>query len=295
MDWFYKFPEFDNAMMTAFKRAVDDGFRGFTRAYGQTIESLFSPLQWFLIQSERFMLNTPWPFILLLILGLVFLGSRSVRITCGALLAFALIGALGMWPDAMKTVSLIFVGTVVAIVVGIPIGILMAMSDRLRRLVVPILDVMQTLPSFVYLLPVVMLLGIGRVPGLIAVVIYAVPPVIRLTDLGIRQVDRDVLEAADAFGSSRWQKLKDVQFPLAMPTIMAGINQTIMMALAMVVIASMIGVQGLGQPVLRAIQNQYFTLGLFNGMAVVFIAIVFDRASQAFGRNLQKHLEVVHG
>jgi len=206
-----------------------------------------------------------------------------------------LIGALGMWSDAMKTVSLIFVGTVVAIVVGIPIGILMAMSDRLRRLIVPILDVMQTLPSFVYLLPVVMLLGIGRVPGLIAVVIYAIPPVIRLTDLGIRQVDRDVLEAADAFGSSRWQKLKDVQFPLAMPTIMAGINQTIMMALAMVVIASMIGVQGLGQPVLRAIQNQYFTLGLFNGMAVVFIAIVFDRASQAFGRNLQKHLEVVHG
>jgi len=295
MDWFYKFPEFDNAMMTVFKRAVDDGFRSFTREYGQTIENLFSPLQWFLIHSERFMLNTPWPVILVLILGLVFLGSRSVRITFGALLAFALIGALGMWPDAMKTVSLIFVGTVVAIVVGIPIGIFMAMSDRLRRVVVPILDVMQTLPSFVYLLPVVMLLGIGRVPGLIAVVIYAIPPVIRLTDLGIRQVDRDVLEAADAFGSSRWQKLKDVQFPLAMPTIMAGINQTIMMALAMVVIASMIGVQGLGQPVLRAIQNQYFTLGLFNGMAVVFIAIVFDRASQAFGRNLQKHLEVVHG
>jgi len=295
MDWFYKFPEFDNAMMTVFKRSVDDGFRSFTREYGQAIETLFSPLQWFLIQSERFMLNTPWPVILTLILALVFLGSRSVKITIGAFLAFALIGMLGMWSDAMKTVSLIFVGTVVAIVVGIPIGVLMAMSDRLRRVVVPILDVMQTLPSFVYLLPVVMLLGIGRVPGLIAVVIYAIPPVIRLTDLGIRQVDRDVLEAADAFGSSRWQKLKDVQFPLAMPTIMAGINQTIMMALAMVVIASMIGVQGLGQPVLRAIQNQYFTLGLFNGMAVVFIAIVFDRASQAFGRNLQKHLEVVHG
>jgi len=295
MNWLYKFPEFDNAMMTAFKRAVDDGFRSFTREYGQAIEALFSPLQWFLIQSERFMLNTPWPLILALMLGLVFLGSRSVKITSGAFLAFALIGALGMWSDAMKTVSLIFVGTVVAIVVGIPIGVFMAMSDKLRRLVVPILDVMQTLPSFVYLLPVVMLLGIGRVPGLIAVVIYAIPPVIRLTDLGIRQVDRDVLEAADAFGSSRWQRLKDVQFPLAMPTIMAGINQTIMMALAMVVIASMIGVQGLGQPVLRAIQNQYFTLGLFNGMAVVFIAIVFDRASQAFGRNLQKHLEVVHG
>jgi glycine betaine/proline transport system permease protein len=126
-----------------------------------------------------------------------------------------------------------------------------------------------------------MLLGIGRVPGVIAVVIYALPPMIRLTNLGIRMVDRDVLEAADAFGSSSWQKLRNVQLPLALPTIMAGINQTIMMALAMVVIASMIGVQGLGQPVLKAIANQYFTLGVFNGLAIVGIAIIFDRISQA--------------
>ncbi|MCS4096431.1 ABC-type proline/glycine betaine transport system permease subunit [Rhizobium sp. BK176] len=153
----------------------------------------------------------------------------------------------------------------------------------------------ETMPSFVYLIPVVMLLGIGKVPGLIAVVIYAIPPMIRLTNLGIRLVDKDVLEAADAFGSSSWQKLKNVQMPLALPTIMAGINQTIMMALAMVVIASMIGVQGLGQPVLKAISNQYFTLGIFNGLAIVGIAIIFDRVSQAFGVRLQKHREVVHG
>jgi glycine betaine/proline transport system permease protein len=190
---------------------------------------------------------------------------------------------------------MIFVCTVIAILVGIPTGILMAKSNRLQSVISPVLDIMQTMPSFVYLIPVVMLLGIGRVPGLIAVVIYPIPPINRLTNLGIRQVDPDVLEAADAFGSSPWQKLKNVQLPLALPTIMAGINQTIMMALAMVVIASMIGVQGLGQPVLKAISNQYFTLGIFNGMAIVGIAIIFDRISQAYGARLQKHLEITHG
>jgi glycine betaine/proline transport system permease protein len=171
----------------------------------------------------------------------------------------------------------------------------MSRSDRLQRWINPVLDVMQTMPSFVYLIPVVMLLGIGKVPGLIAVVIYALPPMIRFTNLGIRLVDADVLEAADAFGSSTWQKMTQVQLPLALPTIMAGINQTIMLALSMVVIASMIGVQGLGQPVLKAITNQYFALGLFNGLAIVGIAIVFDRATQAYGKRLQKHLEVIHG
>ena len=154
---------------------------------------------------------------------------------------------------------------------------------------------MQTMPSFVYLIPVVMLLGIGRVAGMIAVVVYAIPPVIRFTNLGIRLVDTDLLEAADAFGSSTWQKMVQVQLPLALPTIMAGINQTIMLSLAMVVITSMIGVQGLGQPVLKAIANQYFTMGMFNGLAIVGIAIIFDRVSQTYGKRLQKHLEVVHG
>ena len=190
---------------------------------------------------------------------------------------------------------MIFVCTILAILIGIPLGILMSRSDRFRSVANPILDVMQTMPSFVYLIPVVMLLGIGKVPGLISVVIYAIPPMIRLTDLGIRLVDKDVLEAADAFGSSSWQKLVKVQLPLALPTIMAGVNQTIMMALAMVVVASMIGVQGLGQPVLKAIANQYFTLGMFNGLAIVGIAIMFDRVSQAYGNRLQKHREVVHG
>ena len=152
-----------------------------------------------------------------------------------------------------------------------------------------ILDVMQTIPSFVYLIPVVMLLGIGKVPGLIAVCIYAIPPIVRLTNLGIRLVDKDVLEAADSFGANYWQKLFGVQIPLALPTIFAGVNQTIMMALAMVVIASMIGVKGLGLPVLQAISNQYLALGLMNGLAIVILAIIFDRVTQKFGLRMQKY------
>jgi glycine betaine/proline transport system permease protein len=295
LDWLFSFPHMNDASLRDLKKAIDEGFRGFTRAYGDGFEAMFAPLQHFLIWSERFMTKTPWPIILLLIAAVAWFASRNWRIVAGTVVTLLLIGYFDMWDDTMKTVSMIFVCTVLSIVVGIPIGIAMSRSDRVQNVVNPVLDVMQTMPSFVYLIPVVMLLGIGKVPGLIAVVIYAIPPMIRLTNLGIRLVDKDVLEASDAFGSSSWQKLKNVQLPLALPTIMAGINQTIMMALAMVVIASMIGVQGLGQPVLKAISNQYFTLGIFNGLAIVGIAIIFDRVSQAFGARLQMHREVVHG
>ncbi len=295
MDWFYKFPHMDDDALRNLKKAIDDGFRAFTRSYGDAIESFFTPLQKFLIDAERFMTLTPWPIIILLILGIAWAATRNLRIVAGCLVTLMLIGYFDMWDDTMRTISMIFVCTVLSIAIGLPIGILMSRSDRVQRIVNPVLDVMQTMPSFVYLIPVVMLLGIGKVPGLIAVVIYAIPPMIRLTDLGIRLVDKDVLEAADAFGADKRQKLLKVQLPLALPTIMAGINQTIMMALAMVVIASMIGVQGLGQPVLKAIANQYFTLGIFNGLAIVGIAIIFDRVSQAYGHRLQKHREIVHG
>jgi glycine betaine/proline transport system permease protein len=295
MEWFYKFPHMDDDSLRNLKKFIDEAFRSFTRAYGDAIEAFFSPLQHFLIFADRFMTKTPWPIIVLIILAIAWFASRSWKIVAGCLFTLLAIGYFGMWDDTMRTISMIFVCTVLSIAIGIPIGILMAKSDRLQRVINPVLDVMQTMPSFVYLIPVVMLLGIGKVPGLIAVVIYAIPPMIRLTDLGIRLVDKDVLEAADAFGSSNWQKLRNVQLPLALPTIMAGINQTIMMALAMVVVASMIGVQGLGQPVLKAIANQYFTLGMFNGLAIVGIAVIFDRVSQAYGHRLQKHREIVHG
>jgi glycine betaine/proline transport system permease protein len=180
-----------------------------------------------------------------------------------------------MWEDTMRTIAMVTFVRCPGHRLRDTDRHWMARSNRVQSVVNPMLDLMQTMPSFVYLIPVIMLFGIGKVPGLIAVIIYAIPPIIRLTNLGIRLVDKDVLEAADAFGSSSWQKLKNVQMPLALPTIMAGINQTIMMALAMVVVASMVGVQGLGQPVLNAINNQYFTLGVLNGLAIVGVAIIF--------------------
>lgn len=295
MTWLDRFPALGTEQLSALRRFIDGAFRAFTREHGQAMEQLFEPLRQFLLASERLLTQTPWPVVVGVIALVAWVASRNWKIVLGAILSLLLIGWFGMWDDTMKTISMIFVSTVVALAVGLPIGILMSRWDRMQRIVNPALDVMQTMPSFVYLIPVVMLLGIGRVPGLIAVVIYAVAPVIRFTNLGIRLVDKDLLEAADAFGSSAWQKMRQVQLPLALPTIMAGINQTIMLALSMVVIASMIGVQGLGQPVLKAISNQYFTMGILNGMAIVVIAIIFDRVSQAYGKRLQKHLEVVHG
>lgn len=295
LPWLDEFPALGAEALSALRRTVDNAFRAFTREHGEALEQLFLPLREFLLFSERLLTQSPWPVVLAVIAGVAWLATRNWKIVAGTVVTLLLIGYFGMWVDTMKTISMIFVCTVVALVVGLPVGIAMSRSDRLQRIVNPVLDVMQTMPSFVYLIPVVMLLGIGRVPGLIAVVIYAIPPVIRFTNLGIRLVDKDLLEAADAFGSSIWQKMGQVQLPLALPTIMAGINQTIMLALSMVVIASMIGVQGLGQPVLKAISNQYFTMGVLNGMAIVGIAIIFDRVSQAYGKRLQKHLEVKHG
>ena len=289
MDWFFEFPEMERSGLRDFKKSIDFAFREFSRSYGEGIENFFEPLLMFLVWFEKLFINTPWPIIIVVILLLAWFGSRSISILIGTLVSFLLIGYFGMWEDTMSTLAIILVSTILCISIGIPTGIAMARSDRVQTIVVPILDVMQTIPSFVYLIPVVMLLGIGKVPGLIAVCIYAIPPVVRLTNLGIRLVDKAVLEAADSFGANYWQKLFGVQIPLALPTIFAGINQTIMMALAMVVIASMIGVKGLGLPVLRAVSNQYLALGLMNGLAIVVLAIIFDRVTQKFGLRMQEY------
>ncbi|MEZ8826450.1 ABC transporter permease [Vibrio amylolyticus] len=289
-NWLNSFPEMDRSDLRAIRKTLDGAYRDFSREYGDMIESFFDPLLSFLVWFEQLLISTPWLIVLILTTGLVYAASRSWKLAVGGLFSFILIGYFGMWEDTMRTLSIITVCTMLAIVLGIPIGIAMARSNRVQSVVTPMLDVMQTMPAFVYLIPVVMLLGIGKIPGLIAVVIYAIPPVIRLTNLGIRLVDKEVLEAATAFGASSKQRLFGVQLPLAMPTIMAGINQTIMMALSMVVIASMIGVKGLGQPVLKSITNQYFTLGLLNGFAIVALAILFDRASQAYAKRTQAHL-----
>ena len=289
MDWFFKFPDMSRSDLREFKKSVDFAFTDFTRTYGESIEGFFEPLLMFLVSFEKLFISTPWPIIILGILTLAWIGSRSILIVIGTFLSFMLIGYFGMWEDTMSTLAIILVATFLCISIGIPLGVAMARSNKVQATIVPILDVMQTIPSFVYLIPVVMLLGIGKVPGLIAVCIYAIPPIVRLTNLGIRLVDKDALEAADSFGANYWQKLFGVQIPLALPTIFAGVNQTIMMALAMVVIASMIGVKGLGLPVLQAVSNQYLALGLMNGLAIVVLAIIFDRVTQKFGLRMQKY------
>ena len=268
---------------------VDSAFKDFTREFGNNIESFFDPLLGFLAGFEQLMLVTPWPVFLLVTGALAWIGSRSYKVTIGTSMAFFAIGFLDMWEPMLSTVTMISAATLLCLALGIPLGVWMSQSRRVQALITPVLDIMQTIPSFVYLIPVVMLLGIGKVPGLIAVCIYAMPPIVRLTNLGIRLVDKEAMEAADAFGATYKQRLFSVQIPLALPNIFAGVNQTIMMALAMVVIASMIGVAGLGLPVLQAVQNQYLSLGVLNGLAIVALAIIFDRVSQAFGTRIQKH------
>ena len=268
---------------------VDSAFRDFTREFGNIIETIFDPLLYFLAQFEQLLLATPWPVFLLGAGALAWLGSRSWKVTLGVILGFFAIGFLDMWTPMISTVTMITTATLLCLTIGIPLGVWMSRSNRAQSIITPVLDIMQTIPSFVYLIPVVMLLGIGKVPGLIAVCIYAMPPIVRLTNLGIRLVDKEAMEAADAFGATYRQRLFMVQIPLALPNIFAGVNQTIMMALSMVVIASMIGVTGLGLPVLQAVQNQYLSLGMLNGLAIVALAIIFDRVSQAFGTRIQKH------
>ena len=289
MSFLNQIPTMDRDSLRELKKGIDLSFRDFSRAYGESIEGFFDPLLAFLIWLEKLLITTPWPIVIGVFGLLAWTGSRSVKLVIGTITCFIIIGYFGMWENCMATVAIISVATLVCIAVGIPIGVIMSKSSRVEKSILPILDMMQTIPSFVYLIPIIMLLGIGKVPGLIAVCIYALPPVVRLTNLGIREVDKETLEACEAFGATPLQKLISVQIPLSLPTIFAGVNQTIMMALAMVVIASMIGVKGLGVPILQAISNQYLALGLMNGLAIVALAIIFDRVTQKYGQRMQKH------
>jgi glycine betaine/proline transport system permease protein len=197
--------------------------------------------------------------------------------------ALWLIGLTGFWPQTMVTLGLTLSATIISLLIGIPLGIVSARNDRVNASVRPVLDFMQTMPAFVYLIPAAMLFGLGRVPGIMATVIFAMPPVVRLTSLGIRQVSSEQVEAGNAFGCTSAQLLWKVQLPIAMPTIMAGVNQTIMMALSMVIIASMVGAGGLGNDVLASIQRLDIGLGFESGLAVVLLAIILDRLTESFG------------
>lgn len=284
------FPEVINTRPLRFW--VDDGLTWVVRNWGDGFEAAAYPLLVMLNTIERWLVALPWWLVIVALAGLAYLSTRKWGLSIVVVVGLIFLGLMELWEDSLKTMALMISATLTSIVVSIPTGIFMARSQVVRRVLTPILDLMQTLPSFVYLIPTVMIFGPGKIPALIATIVYASPPLARLTDLGIRLVDKDVLEASRAFGSSPSQRLFGVQIPLAMPTILAGVNQTTMMALSMVVIASMIGAGGLGYQVLQGIGRLEVSRGLFAGLGIVVLAVIFDRITQAFGKRLQTRIGV---
>lgn len=277
--------------LRSLSRVIDDAFNQIVSNYGQTLEQIFLPVLKMLLAIEKGLLWLPWWLVLIALMALAWASSRSWKIVISvAALTFGL-GVIGVWDQAMATIALMLLSTFLAVIFGLPIGVGMSRSKTMQSIALPVLDIMQTMPIFVYLIPFVMLFGPGKIPALLATIVFAIPPVIRLTDLGIRQVDTEIVEAVRSFGASPLQVLFSVQVPLALPTIMAGINQTTMMALSMVVIASMIGAGGLGYQVLQGIQRLEVSSGLLAGLGIVFLAIIFDRIAQSYGRRMQRSLE----
>lgn len=287
-EWFFV----DGALGDAIRNGTNDFVRFLVIQYGDAFEAFSNTLLRALVWLERLLDATPILVILALVGLLAYVASRRIALALGMVVALWFVGALGLWDQAMQTIAIMIVAVALAVVIGIPVGIVTAKSNTARGIINPILDLMQTIPSFVYLIPAVMLFGLGKIPAVLATVIYATPPLIRLTDLGIRYVDAEVVEASRAFGANRWQMLGGVQIPLALPSIMQGINQTMMMALAMVVIASMIGARGVGETVLLGLQRNDAGQGLIGGIAIVVLAIIFDRISQAAGTRAQRHRRV---
>ncbi|WP_339525461.1 ABC transporter permease [Pseudomonas sp. EA_35y_Pfl2_R111] len=248
-----------------------DGFD----SVGAVVNGFSEGIEWLL------MLPPAWLLIAIFVgLGLWRISYKFAIFTA---VAFVLIVLTGFWEQTVVTLGLTFSATLISLLLGIPLGIWAARSERVATTIRPILDFMQTMPAFVYLIPAAMLFGLGRVPGIIATVIFAMPPAVRLTNLGIRQVNKEIIEAGQSFGCTPRQLLFKVQLPNAMPSIMAGVNQTIMMALSMVIIASMVGAGGLGNDVLASIQRLDIGLGFESGMAVVLLAIILDRITESFG------------
>jgi len=231
---------------------------------------------------EDVLLFIPWRLFIIMIAVLAWrLSGKKLALLTGV--GLYIIYSIDLWDKMLETLALVFSATFLALLIGIPVGIWMAKSDMAERIVKPVLDFMQTMPAFVYLIPSVIFFGLGKMPGAIATIIFAMPPVVRLTNLGIRQVPEDVIEAAKSFGSTPRQMLVKVQIPLAMPTILAGVNQTIMLSLSMVVISAMIGARGLGEVVLSGVTQMKIGAGFEGGIAVVILAIILDRITQSIG------------
>lgn len=247
-------------------------------------QGIRAPIDFILSGFEQFLTSLPSPVAIIIFALLAWqLAGRAMGVA--TFISMIAIGAIGAWSEAMVTLSLVLTSLLFCIVIGLPLGIWLARSERAAKIIRPLLDAMQTTPAFVYLVPIVMLFGIGNVPGVVVTIIFALPPIIRLTILGIKQVPADLIEAAESFGASPRQMLFKVQLPLAMPTIMAGVNQTLMLALSMVVIASMIAVGGLGQMVLRGIGRLDMGLASVGGVGIVILAIILDRFTQSLGQD----------
>lgn len=275
---------FPQALQFSFAEQVNRLVDWLVLHYGDYLRSVSDHLLQLLVSLENLLRLIPWWLLLVLVGLLAWHACRSLPralMLTGLLLS---IGMLGLWDKLLQTLALVMVSTGLCVLVGVPLGVLLASRPLARKLVMPVLDVMQTLPAFVYLIPVLMLFGLGKVPAVFATLIYALPPLVRLTELGMRQIDASLLRAAGSLGANRWQRLRSIALPLALPSIMAGLNQSVMMALSMVVVASMIGARGLGEDVLAGIQTLNVGQGVEAGLAIVALAMVIDRISQAYGQ-----------
>lgn len=263
---------------------VTEGIDWVVNHFRPVFQSIRLPVDYILSAFQQLLLGMPAP-VAIVLFALIAWQIASPAMGIAALISLMAIGAIGAWSQAMITLALVLTALLFCIIIGLPMGIWLARSERAARIVRPLLDAMQTTPAFVYLVPIVMLFGIGNVPGVVVTIIFALPPIVRLTILGIKQVPADLIEASESFGASPRQLLFKVQLPLAMPTIMAGVNQTLMLALSMVVIASMIAVGGLGQMVLRGIGRLDMGLASVGGVGIVILAIILDRLTQSVARD----------
>jgi len=288
--WDLPFPSMDtlNESCAAFPQSreltkgLEQGFLAIKDNMSLVLDPITQPLSWFLDGALYGMLNTPWWIVIPIMLAVVFLVTKSWKLVLLVASSICLLAFIDYYEYAMQTLAIIFVCAFLCVLLGVPIGIAMSRSNTIQRMTIPVLDMLQTLPPFVYLIPLIFLFSVteSKLYG-IAIILYAIVPVVRLTNLGIRLVDKDVIEAADAFGMTPQQKLFKVQIPLALPNIMAGVNQTIMMSLAMVVIASLVSAPGLGVLVLRGIRNLELGVGLVAGLGIVILAVILDRVTKA--------------
>ena len=288
--WELPFPSLDNlhdacpavAQTRDLTSGLESGFLGARDSLRFILDPITQPLSWFLNGALNLFQTVPWWIMIPALMAVVFVASKSIRLVGMVAAMILFLAAIDHYDYAMQTLAIIFVCSLICVLLGVPIGIAMSRNNGLQRGVIPVLDMLQTLPPFVYLIPLIFLFSVTE-PKLygIAIILYAIVPVIRLTDLGIRLVDKDVIEAADAYGMTDRQKLHGVQIPLALPNIMAGVNQTIMMSLAMVVIASLVSAPGLGVLVLRGIRNLELGVGLISGLGIVLLAIILDRTTKA--------------